>query len=172
MSAVRHFTNRNSCGQAVATSGEGNGLFASMFAHLRYVMANPECQYEFRVWASLALHTMGFQQELAVRMDKGVLAPLRQIDIAKETGIDVRHVQTAIRNLEKQGLVTRQGKTKGEVKILCQAPPSPSSPSILLKRRMKSEHVKGSKIARDVQMLSTGEKRSPQVSDSSVVVLQ
>jgi len=166
MSAVRHFTNRNSCGQAVATSGEGNGLFASMFAHLLHAMTNREWQDEPRVWACLALHTMAFQQELAVRMDKGFLAPLRQIDIAKETGIDVRHVQRAVRNLEKQGLVARQGRTKGEVEILCQAPQSPSSPSILLKRRTKSEHLKGHKIARRVQMLSTGE---PQACNSLIL---
>ena len=168
MSAVRHFTNRNSCG-AVATSGEGNGLFASMFAYLRHSMTNTDWQYELRVWSCLALHTMGFQQELAVSMRNGAVVPLRQIDIAKETGLDVRHVQRAIRNLEKQDLVTRQGKTKGEVKILCHAP---SSLNVLHGRRKQGEHLKNLNPARRVQMLSTGEKRSPQVSDSSVVVLQ
>ena len=39
MSSVRHFTVQDSCG-AVTTSGEGNGLFASMFAYLRLMFSS------------------------------------------------------------------------------------------------------------------------------------
>jgi hypothetical protein len=99
------------------------GFYIETKARLVHAMTNREWQDEPRVWACLALHTMAFQQELAVRMDKGALVPLRQIDIAKETGIDVRHVQRAVRNLEKQGSLQRQGETKGEVKLLCYAVP-------------------------------------------------
>jgi hypothetical protein len=99
------------------------GFYIETKARLVHAMTNRGWQDEPRVWACLALHTMAFQQELAVRMDKGALVPLRQIDIAKETGMDVRHVQRAVRNLEKQGSLQRQGETKGEVKLLCYAVP-------------------------------------------------
>ena len=58
-------------------------------------------------------------------MEGGALVPLRQVDIAQETGIDVRKVQRAVQNLEKQGSVARQGQVKGEVKIICYAVPRP-----------------------------------------------
>ena len=101
------------------------GFYIETKARLVHAMKNKAWQDEPRVWACLALHTMAFQKELAVRMEGGALVPLRQVDIAKETGIDVRHVQRAVRNLEKQGSVMRQGEAKGEVRILCYAIPRP-----------------------------------------------
>ena len=101
------------------------GFYIETKARLVHAMKNKAWQDEPRVWACLALHTMAFQQELAVRMEGGALVPLRQVDIARETGIDVRKVQRAVQNLEKQGSVARQGQVKGEVKIICYAVPRP-----------------------------------------------
>lgn len=101
------------------------GFYIETKARLVHAMKNKAWQDEPRVWACLALHTMAFQQELAVRMEGGALVPLRQVDIARETGIDVRKVQRAVQNLEKQGSVARQGQVKGEVRIICYAVPRP-----------------------------------------------
>ncbi|HUD75718.1 MAG TPA: hypothetical protein VMQ76_11655 [Terracidiphilus sp.] len=101
-------------------------------ARTRAVMLDTSWPEEPRVWACLSLHTMGFNRELAVKMERepgGVVltVPLRQIDIAQETGIDVKSVHRCVVSLERKGRLLRQTEPVGpgstERQILCYAIP-------------------------------------------------
>lgn len=107
------------------------GFYLETKARVTHAMKSRAWPEKHRVWACLALHTMGFNQELAVRMERGALVPLRQVDIAKETGIFVNNVHRCVLDLESEGWLLRKpldearGPLKGEVSILCYALPRP-----------------------------------------------
>lgn len=80
---------------------------------------------EARVYACLSLHTMGFQQELAVKMEAGKKVPLTPTDIASETGLPRKHIREDILTLKRAGLADIKGSTKGAVEIYAWASPRP-----------------------------------------------
>jgi hypothetical protein len=95
-------------------------------ARLRHAMLQAGWPDRQRVHACLTLYSMGFNQEEAVKMERGgVMAPLRQVDIANETGIDIKSVHRCVVELEAEGWLKRlpadgkDGLRKGEVKIVC-----------------------------------------------------
>lgn len=84
-----------------------------------------------KVYACLELHTMGYKQELAIKMLKGGrMVPLTPTDIAQETGLSKQHVRRALEELEEKGLAERRpiagnDLTKGNVAIYSWAVPRP-----------------------------------------------
>jgi IclR helix-turn-helix domain len=100
-------------------------------ARLQLAMKSREWPEKQRVWACLSLATMGFNQELAVKLEKGKVVPLTQTDIAKQTGIAVNNVHRCVLDLESEGWLKRipvdegRGLRKGEVQIHCYAIPRP-----------------------------------------------
>jgi len=77
------------------------------------VMLNREWPEKQRVWACLKLHTMGFTRAVAVTVKRGQAVPLRQVDIAKETGIDRRSVYRCVAELEREGWLLREAAAAG-----------------------------------------------------------
>jgi hypothetical protein len=96
-------------------------------ARTRAAMLNTDWPEKQRVWACLSLHTMGFGRELAVRMERGQTVPLRQTDIAKETGIGIKSVHRCVVDLEREGWLLREtveiGPGQTELQIHCYAVP-------------------------------------------------
>ena len=96
-------------------------------ARTRAAMLNTDWPEKQRVWACLSLHTMGFGRELAVRMERGQTVPLRQADIAKETGIPIKSVHRCVVELEREGWLLREtvatGPGQTELQIHCYALP-------------------------------------------------
>ena len=66
-----------------------------------------------RVYACLELATMGFQQELAVTMERGKQRPLTPGDVADQTGLSKQNVRRALRDLEDAGLAKRRADDGG-----------------------------------------------------------
>ena len=100
-------------------------------ARLQHAMKNQEWPEKQRVWACLSLATMGFNQELAVKLARGQVVPLTQTDIANQTGIAVKNVHRSVLDLESEGWLKRtpvdeaRGLLRGEVQIHCYAIPRP-----------------------------------------------
>ena len=100
-------------------------------ARLRHAMKSREWPEKQRVWACLSLATMGFNQELAVKLERGQVVPLTQGDIEKQTGILVKNVHRCVLELEGEGWLLRKpvdetrGLRRGEVQIHCYAVPRP-----------------------------------------------
>ena len=100
-------------------------------ARLRHAMKSREWPEKQRVWACLSLATMGFNQELAVKLERGQAVPLTQGDIEKQTGILVKNVHRCVLELESEGWLLRvpvdeaRGLRRGEVQIHCYAIPRP-----------------------------------------------
>ena len=96
-------------------------------ARTRAAMLNTDWPEKQRVWACLSLHTMGFGRELAVRMERGQTVPLRQADIARETGIALKSVHRCVVELEREGWLLRETAAAGaggtELQIHCYALP-------------------------------------------------
>jgi hypothetical protein len=94
-------------------------------------MKSREWPEKQRVWACLSLATMGFNQELAVKLERGQVVPLTQSDIEKQTGILVKNVHRCVLDLEAEGWLLRvpvdeaRGLRRGEVQIHCYAVPRP-----------------------------------------------
>jgi hypothetical protein len=92
-----------------------------------------------RVWATLILHTGGYQGELAVKMAHGKKEPMTIADIAKELnqattvyyreagidkplerfGVTPEGIRRAILDLQEDGLCERRGDTRGAIEIYC-----------------------------------------------------
>lgn len=81
-----------------------------------------------RIHIYLGLQTMGFQQELAVKMDAGKRVPVQPVDVCAATGIDRRHFRQYMSCLESMGLAKIEGWTKGRFKIYSYAVPRPVDP--------------------------------------------
>src|SRR5215471_3424483 len=67
-----------------------------------------------RIHIYLGLATMGFQQELAVKMEAGKRVPVQPSDICAATGISRKHFRDHMACLEACGLAKMEGSTKGE----------------------------------------------------------
>jgi DNA-binding transcriptional ArsR family regulator len=63
-----------------------------------------------RVYMCLELATMGFHQELAVKLERGRQVPLTPADISRQTGLKPQNVSRALNELEAAGLVERRDK--------------------------------------------------------------
>src|SRR5215471_7780232 len=94
-------------------------------ARCRQMMKNGVSSDARRVYACLELHTMGWQQELAVtQVNGGQVRPLRPSDISDETGLSKQHVRRGLQELEEQGLAERRGALqKGRVELYSWATP-------------------------------------------------
>jgi hypothetical protein len=87
-----------------------------------------------RVWACLKLHTAALTQEFATQTKRrgghwgSRKTPLRQTDIAKETGIPLKSVHRCVVELEREGWLLRETVETGgpggpELRIRCYATP-------------------------------------------------
>lgn len=78
-----------------------------------------------RIFCCLLLHTAGYQQELAVRMERGRKVPLTPGDVCRMARIDRRHFRRYAGELERDGLIRCEGSTKGRVLLYVPVKPSP-----------------------------------------------
>jgi hypothetical protein len=76
-----------------------------------------------RIHICLGLATMGYQQELAVKMEGGKRVPLTPVDICAATGIRRENFRRHMAELEGCGLAECKGSTKGRVEIYAWAVP-------------------------------------------------
>jgi DNA-binding MarR family transcriptional regulator len=95
---------------------------------IRRMMQNSLSSEARQVYACLELATMGFQQELAVVMERGQRRPVSPDDISVQTALSRQHVRRALAELEDEGLAERRadddgGLRKGHVEIYSWAVP-------------------------------------------------
>ena len=94
------------------------GFFSETKPRVESVMRNPVWSEKTRVYACLSLHTMAFQQERAVKLERGQPQPLTVKDASHETGLDRRQVCRALSALEAEGYAGQDGEW-----LLCWAVP-------------------------------------------------
>ena len=95
-----------------------------------------------RVHICLGLHTMGYQQELAVTMEAGKKIPLTPSHVAAETGLKKQNVRPAMLELQSCGLGKIEGSTHGRVKLYAWAVPrQPDAASRSNSRHYFVEHA-------------------------------
>ena len=97
-------------------------------ARARRMMLNSLSADARRVYACLELATMGYQQELAVTLERGRQRPLTPADVSDQTGLSRQHVRAGLRELETAGLAERRAQDgghlrKGQVLLYCWATP-------------------------------------------------
>jgi hypothetical protein len=76
-----------------------------------------------RIHICLGLATMGFQQELAVKMEAGKRVPLTPADVCRQTGISRQHFRRHMAELEAYGLAECRGSAKGRIAMYSWALP-------------------------------------------------
>jgi DNA-binding transcriptional ArsR family regulator len=89
---------------------ESGAYYLNPKARCHRVMREPLSSEANRVHACLELATMGFHQELAVKLDHGRKVPLTPRDIAQQTGLKLQNVSRGLTELEACGLAERRGK--------------------------------------------------------------
>lgn len=107
----------------------------------RRMMLNSLSSDARRVYACLELATMGFQQELAVTMERGKTRPLTPTDIREQTGLLRQCVTRALVELEDAGLAARKSPDGGALRkgqVLIYSWAVPQSP--------KKEHCKRARL--------------------------
>lgn len=82
----------------------------------RRMMLNSLSSDARRVYACLELATMGFQQELAVTMDRGEQRPLTPTDVGQQTGLSRQNVRRGFEELEDAGLALRKASDGGALR--------------------------------------------------------
>ena len=87
-----------------------------------------------RIHICLGLATMGFQQELAVKMEGGQQVPIQPVDVCALTSLKLNHFREHINWLEAYGLAKCEGWTKGRVKIYSWAIPREVDPKKIVPR--------------------------------------
>lgn len=95
-------------------------------ARARRMMLNSLSSKARRVYACLELATMGFRQEMAVKLVEGKKRPLRPSDIAEQTELDPTDVAHALAELKDAGLAERRadgGLRNGRIRIYSFAVP-------------------------------------------------
>jgi len=104
-------------------------------SRLRELMKPTLSRRARQVYARLEEGTMGFQQELAVKMENGRKRPLTIDDISEDTGLSEADVRRALDELQAVGLAARRTKdgtenfVKGNVEIYSWAEPHAPDPS-------------------------------------------
>lgn len=82
----------------------------------RRMMLNSLSSDARRVYACLELATMGFQQELAVTMERGEQRPLTPTDVGDQTGLSRQNVRRGFEELEEAGLALRKASDGGALR--------------------------------------------------------
>jgi DNA-binding transcriptional ArsR family regulator len=111
---------------------EPGGFYFNTKARGRRIMITSLSNAAHRVYACLELATMGFQQELAVIMERGKIRHLRPADVVEQTGLSKQHVRRAFEELEDAGLAKREsddgnGLRNGHVRLYSWAEPHPTA---------------------------------------------
>jgi hypothetical protein len=87
-----------------------------------------------RIHIYLGLATMGFHQELAVRLEAGKQVPVQPADVCAATGLSRKHFREWMNCLEAHGLAKCEGWTKGRVKLYAYAVPRDVDPRKIVPR--------------------------------------
>jgi hypothetical protein len=87
-----------------------------------------------RIHICLGLFTMGYQQELAVKIVDGKRTPVQPVDICSQTGLRLKHFREYMACLEAAGLARCEGSTKGRVNLYAWAVPKPVEASTIVPR--------------------------------------
>jgi hypothetical protein len=122
--------------------GRGDYLFETK-PRLKAVMKSRAFGETARVWACASLFTMGYQQEMAVKMHNGKLVPLAPEDISRLTGIDKSNVRRGLRNMKAEGMGDVQGSKKGAIRIYSWAVPRPPDPQMVVARDCQNAPPEG-----------------------------
>ena len=108
----------------LATLGIKEGdYFTDSKPRARRAMKSACFSPEARIHIYLGLATMGFQQELAVKLEAGKRIPVQPVDICAATGISRRHFRKHIDSLAAYGLAKIEGSTKGQFRVYAYAVP-------------------------------------------------
>ena len=89
---------------------EPGGYYLNPKARCQRIMREPLSGEANRVHACLELATMGFRQELAVKLERGRQVPLTRGDIQQQTGLKLQNISRALSELESRGLAERRNK--------------------------------------------------------------
>jgi hypothetical protein len=105
------------------TSGDGEPIdipageyYFNTKARARRMMLNSLSSDARRVYACLELATMGFQQELAVKIERGRKVPLTPADIVHQTELSKQNARRGMAELEVQGLAKRVATDGGDLR--------------------------------------------------------
>ncbi|MDZ4801074.1 MAG: helix-turn-helix domain-containing protein [Bryobacteraceae bacterium] len=85
-------------------------------ARARRMMLNSLSSDARRAYACLELATMGYQQELAVLMERGKQRPLTPGGIVRQTGLSKQNLRRALEELEAAGLAERRADDGGPLR--------------------------------------------------------
>lgn len=96
---------------------EPGGYYYNTKARCQRIMRESLSPEAYRVHACLELATMGFHQELAVKMDRGKQVPLTPGDISRQTGLSKQHTRRAMVELENNGLAERRSDGSGSQRV-------------------------------------------------------
>ena len=102
---------------------KSGGYFIDSKARAKRAMTSTGFSPVARIHICLGLATMGYQQELAVKMENGIRVPLTPADICSATGIRRENFRRHMAELEGYGLAECKGSTKGRVEIRAWAVP-------------------------------------------------
>lgn len=95
---------------------EAGGYYYNTKARCQRIMRESLSPEAGRVHACLELATMGFHQELAVKLDRGRKVPLTPTDVAQQTGLTKQHTRRALAELENAGLAERRAADEGPLR--------------------------------------------------------
>ena len=116
---------------------EAGAYYLNPKARCHRIMREPLSGEANRVHACLELATMGFRQELAVKLERGRKVPLTPADISQQTGLIKQNVRRGLAELERAGLAERRpadgssSLQKGKILIYSWAVPRQKSPHTL-----------------------------------------
>src|SRR5260370_33269495 len=96
---------------------KSGGYFIDSKARAKRAMVSKAFSPAARIHICLGLATMGFQQELAVKMKDGIRVLLTPADICAATRIRRQNFRRHMTELEDYGLAECKGSTKAAVEI-------------------------------------------------------
>src|SRR5437867_12035088 len=123
MSAPTPFTNGGVPAWLARLGVKNGGYFIDSKARAKRAMTSNGSSPAARIHICLGLATMGYQQELAVKMENGRRVPLTPADICAATGVRRQNFRRHMIELEVYGLAECRGSTKGRVEIYAWAVP-------------------------------------------------
>src|SRR5262249_54339463 len=95
---------------------EPGGYYYNTKARAQRIMREPLSPEAGRVHACLELATMGFHQELAVKLERGRKVPLTPEDVSHQTGLSRQNTRRALAELEAAGLAERRAADGGALR--------------------------------------------------------